>query len=195
MRFKDYLSLNESEENKTLIIVDIQPAYKSFLSFKLESFIDFLKSSNYKNYVYLYNGPEFGFESEEDIKQWLIEHSEYDEDFVEKLESFNFYEKNYVFFRNSMDRGDSRQETIKLINLMIKKNVNDSRELEDEDWESVGVEDLGEDTLTIPDVLDELKKYNNIDICGGGKNECLAEVEICLDVLHKPYIQIKKYIY
>lgn len=193
MRFKQFIK--ESNEGRTLVIVDIQPSYKSFFSFKPSSFIDFLKESNYKTYLYLYNGPEFGFEDENDIKQWLIEESEYEEEFVDKLESFNFYEKNYNFFRNSMDRGDSEEDTIKLINLMLKKNINDSRELEKEDWEKLDIEDLGEDSINIPDVLDELKKYNNIDICGGGKDECLKEVEICLDVLHKPYTQIKKFIY
>jgi hypothetical protein len=71
MKFKQFLK--ESNEGRTLIIVDIQPTYKSFLTFKLSHFIDFLKESNYKTYLYLYNGPEMGFENENEIKQWLIE--------------------------------------------------------------------------------------------------------------------------
>jgi hypothetical protein len=195
MKFKQFLK--ESNEGRTLIIVDIQPTYKSFLTFKLSHFIDFLKESNYKTYLYLYNGPEMGFENENEIKQWLIESCDYDEmeEVEDKLETFDFYEKGYTFFRNSMDRGDSEEDTIKLIKLMLKKKIYDSRDLEESDWEDLGIEDLGRDNLYIPDVLDELKKYNNIDICGGGKNQCLKEVEICLDVLNKPYNQIKKFIY
>ncbi len=83
MRFKDFL-LESKEENRTLVIVDIQPAYEKHIHFKLSSFINFLLESNYKNYLYLYNGPELAFESGDEIKQWLIEHSEYDEAFIEK---------------------------------------------------------------------------------------------------------------
>ena len=193
MRYKQFLK--ESNDGRTLIIVDIQPSYKSFFTFKLESFINYLKTSNYKTYVYLYNGPDFGFETVEDIKTWLIEHSEYDEEFAEKLETFNFYEKNYSFFRNSIDRGDVESDTIKLIKYMISKNIYNSRDLEEKDWVKLKIKDLGEDCLTIPDVLDYLKHFNNIDICGGGKNECLKEVEICLDVNGQHYNKINKYIY
>jgi hypothetical protein len=194
MRFKNFL-LESNEQNRTLVIVDIQPAYKKHIHFRIDSFTKFIQESNYKNYLYLYNGPELGFESEQDIKEWLIETSGYDEEFIEKLEDINFFEKGYNFFRNSMDRGDSDEETISIIKLMLKKKVNDSRDLDEEDWEDLEVEDLGEDSINIPDVLEELKKYNNIDICGGDKNECLKEVELCLDVLGKTYNRISKFIF
>jgi hypothetical protein len=55
-----------------------------------------------------------------------------------------------------------------------------------------GSEDIG---LDIYEVMDFLKKYNNIILTGGGINECLKEVEIALLALDKPYRILKEYTY
>lgn len=191
MNFKQ-LYLSESN-SKTLIIVDIQPAYAKNIRFNISDFVKFLAESDYQNYLYLYNGPELGFESEEDIKYWLYEHS--NEAMMEELDKVKWFEKNYAFFRNAMDNGTDEDDIIKVAKKLIQKHENDSRDLSEEDWEELGIESFGEDNIYIPDVLDVLKKYNNIDICGGDQNECLKEVEICLDILGKSYTQVRKFIF
>ena len=49
--------------------------------------------------------------------------------------------------------------------------------------------------VIIPELLDFMSNYNNISICGGGKDECLCEVEIALDILGKNYKEINEFIY
>jgi hypothetical protein len=58
-----------------------------------------------------------------------------------------------------------------------------------------GGEDLEDIGLDIYEVMDFLKKYNNIILTGGGINECLKEVEIALLALDKPYRILKEYTY
>jgi len=40
-----------------------------------------------------------------------------------------------------------------------------------------------------------LNKYKGASICGGGKDECLAEVQILLDAMNIKTKEVRKYIY
>lgn len=187
--------------NNVLISVDIQPEYEKYMSFKPYSFIEWLENNaeQYSKIVFLFNGPELGFQSEDEYKFWLME-NEISEDLLERIE---FFDKGYAFFRNAMDAGLDEGEILKLINYMYKNKINDSREIEDEIWSKIGLDDLtiehmnkNEDALFIPDVMNYLSSINgNISLVGGGKNECLREVEFCLKVLNKPYTLIKEWVY
>jgi soluble P-type ATPase len=55
--------------------------------------------------------------------------------------------------------------------------------------------EIAEDMIWIPEVMEELKKYNNPVLMGGGINECLREVELALMALNKPYKIYKKFTY
>lgn len=190
MSFKT-LYLTETK-SRVLVIVDIQPSYEKNIHFKISDFVNFLMESDYSHYIYLYNGPDFGFEDKSDIKYWLFEESEVD---MDELPNIEWFEKNYAFLRNAMDSGVDEDDIIKVAKLMIGKNVYDSRDLRDSDWESIDVKDFGEDNIYLPDVMDVLKKYNNYDLVGGGETECLKEVELLLDILGKPHKKIKKFIF
>lgn len=193
-----YESINT---NNVLISIDIQPEYENYMRFKPYSFISWLEanSEKYSKIVFLFNGPELGFQSEDEYKMWLIE-NEMSEDLLEQIE---FFDKGYAFFRNAMDAGLDEGEILKLINYMYKNNINDSREIEDEVWAQIGLDaatiehmNKNEDALFIPDVMNYLSKITgNISLVGGGKNECLREVEFCLKVLNKPYTLINEWVY
>ena len=191
---EDYLKESASED---LVIVDIQPAYKKSIHFSISKFCDFLIESDYRKVLYLYNGPDLGLDSEDDVMNWLIEDGlDYDEEKIDNLPNMNWFEKGYAFFRNMMDVGYDEEDIIKTIKKMLSEKVNDSRDLEDGDWKSINVEPIPSgDCIFIPDVLDVLENYNNIVLVGGGKNECLKEVEICLKVLGKPYKTLDKWVY
>ena len=90
---------------------------------------------------------------------------------------------------------------------MIKHNINDSRDLDEEMWNTFMEEtnytrndvrdlmEISDDCIYIPDLMNVLKKYNNIVITGGGITECLKEVEIALLALNKPYEIMEKFTY
>lgn len=152
--------------------------------------------TDYSNILYLYNGPELGMEDSNDILNFIIEEGlDYDEEKVDKLPYMTFYEKGYAFYRDMMDSGYSSDDIIKLIKFMIENKYKTSEDLSEEEWEELDIEDPSPNRIFIPGVLTELKKYNNIVLCGGGRDECLKEIEICLDVLGKPYKLLNKFVY
>ena len=51
------------------------------------------------------------------------------------------------------------------------------------------------DCVHIPDLMDFLKRYNQIILTGGGINECLKEVEIALKSLKKDYNIVRQFVY
>lgn len=193
MNFKSFYLIELT--NRELVVVDVQPAYKKYISFNVEKFLNEIKEKDYSKILYLFNGPDFGFESEKDIKDWLFETVDYDDDMCEFIDTFKFYEKNYGFYRDLMDSDYDYGDIVKLIKYMSDKNINDSRDIEEDDWKKLKIDNIEPNTIYIPDVLNILKNYNNIDLCGGGRNECLKEIEICLDVIGKDYNLLSKWSY
>jgi hypothetical protein len=154
--------------------------------------------------TFLYNGKELGMVSENDYKYWLIENGLKERN----LDAIRFYDKGYAFFRYCMDEGIEEQEIVNLVKYMIKNNINDSRDIDEEMWQgfmseygydSSEIRDLlepADDCINIPDLMDYLQKYSGkIIICGGGINECFKEVEIALSALGKPYNVLTEYTY
>jgi hypothetical protein len=190
---------------KHLVVVDIQPEYASYFggSF-LREFINFL-NENYETLAaltFLYNGADtLGMISENDYKFWWIENG-LDENIID---SVTFYDKGYAFFRYCMDEGIDEEQIVNLVKYMVEKDVNDSRELDEDFWnefvDRFGNQDIrdlletSDDMINIPDLMDFLRNYRGIILCGGGINECLKEVEIALQALNKPFNVLTKFTY
>jgi hypothetical protein len=132
---------------------------------------------------------------------WWLENG-LDEHIVDQA---TFYDKGYAFFRYCIDEGIDDDQIVNLIKYMVEKDVTDSRDLDEEFWnefvERFGNEDIrgllefAGDAIHIPDLMDELRGYRGVVLCGGGINECLKEVEIALDALETPYSVLTKYTY
>ena len=86
---------------------------------------------------------------------------------------------------------------------MIKNHKYDVRDIDENDLKNI----IGDEDL-IREILDEriylglpqfdlnvLKKFNGASICGGGRNECLAEVQILLAAMKIKTKVINKYVY
>ena len=69
--------------------------------------------------------------------------------------------------------------------LLINQDVEHLRELLE----------FADDCIYIPDLMDYLKKYNDVFLCGGGLEECLKEVEIALLALEKPFNILSEFTY
>jgi hypothetical protein len=193
--------------NANLISIDIQPEYKSAFTFDNFSFGNMI-NENYEQLArltFLFNGPELGMISEDEYKWWLIEDCGIDENII--YNSY-FFDKGYAFFRYCIDEGIGDDDVVDLIKFMIRHNINDSRDIDEEMWnkfmqeynhDQSEVRDLleyADDMIHIPELMDYLKHYRqNIVLCGGGVQECLKEVEIALMAMDKPYRLFTKYCY
>ncbi len=198
MRLERYIT---EKASKNTIVVDIQPMYEQWIPFKIYDFVEFLNEQT-KNVMYYYNGPNtVGEDSERDIKEWLMENGLEES----KLNDITFFDKGYAFFRSFMDEGIDAHTLIKMIRHMYKKREWDSRDIENEEWQKVlgkdytdDVENLldGGDMINAPDIdINQLRKHSGGYICGGGKRECLAEVQLLMSAFNVKATEVRKYIY
>lgn len=138
---------------------------------------------------------------EDDYKAWFWELGLPDE----IIENIIWYDKGYAWVRVCIDNYIAEDNVVNFVRFIYENNINDSRDLNKDLWKKYirkyskdDVHDLlrfSKDAVTIPGLMDFIKPYNNIDLCGGGINECLKEVEICLKALNKTYRPIKQFIY
>jgi hypothetical protein len=187
-----------------LISIDIQPTYEQAFDFNLNSFIEFI-NNNYdsmNSLTFLFNGLDLGFPDENEYKYWLFENG-LEENIIELA---NFYDKGYAFFRFCMDEGIDDDKIVDLIKYMVRHNINNSREIDENMWNEFMNEyghsdvrellELADDMINIPDLMEYLQRFRGrIVLCGGGINECLKEVEIALMALDKDYNILTKYTY
>ncbi len=197
MNFKKFLI--EKKRNINMVVVDIQPEYSSSIHF-LPEFIDFLNENDFAKVLYLYNGEDLGMSSESDLISWLLDNG-LDED---KIDDFDFFEKNYAFFRDLMDQGMGEDDIVEIGQFVMKKRKHDWRDLNGEEWEELDsiVSDISDDSnrgenmmFYLPEVVDEIKPLRLPLLAGGGRNECLREVELVFQMLNKRYRLHRKFVY
>jgi hypothetical protein len=192
----------QNTNGKTLISVDIQPEYQKYINFDINNWVHMI-NQHQGVIVFLYNGYDtLGMVNENDYKEWLFDLG-IDEEII--YDTAIFYDKGYAFFRYCIDNSVDDEDIVGLVKMMIEYEINDTRELDEEFWdefiERYGRENVREllefsdDCINIPDLMDFLSRFSNILICGGGRDECLKEVEIALMALDKPYDKLDSFIY
>lgn len=198
MKFSTFL---EATSPKTLIVVDIQPEYQKSFTFAIEDFTSYLNSTRYKRKVILFNGPDLGFQTKEELHMWYIENG------LSESVRLEFFDKGYAFFRYCMDSGIDDEDIVKLIRFMKDNNINDSRQIAesglwDEFEKKYNNKELREllefsgDCINIPDLMDYLLQFgNNLILTGGAQAECLREVQIALAANGQNYVIDKKFLY
>lgn len=200
--------------SKSLIIVDIQPFYDPWHEHITQPLIEYVENSIrnnvYDEYLWFFNAEEVGIQdTAQDMYEYLLENG-MDEEIIEE-DHVTFIDKYYAFFRNWMDIGVDEEFLIKVIRYMISNDINDSRDIDDEAFEmliqthhdipyGVDIQEefdfLFQDNIHIPDFRwGAVKQLKNVDIYGGGRNECLKEMEILLEVVNVNVNQLDKYIY
>lgn len=140
----------------------------------------------YQQVVVLYNGPDFGFETAQDIGRWYHEHGIP----YQVLRRWKWYEKNYAWFRDLMDRGcHERQHLVKLARYMIRNHKWDWRQLTQEDFNILKLPGLTIKMVEhygfhIPDLVFRIRKLNGFDLCGGHVEHCLSEVTLLAEAMN-----------
>jgi len=192
-----YLKTYESMSYDYVLVVDIQPGHEEWIDFDIEEFCGWLNALD-ESIIYLFNGPEFGYEDENEIKMWLIDHG-LDEDLAY---SISFYEKNYAFFRDYMDNGVSDEDVVKVGKYLIENDVRDTRQIPDKDKNKFNISRkyfTDGYSMYIPDLYDFLTNFIDKNsrplLVGGGRDECLKEVELMLQMMDVDYELEDDYVY
>lgn len=178
-----------------VIVVDVQPAYARYIG-DIEPYMEYLNKAG--SILALFNGPEMGMDSEEDILEWWIENG-FD---PEKQWDITWEEKGYGFFRDWMDAGFDDEMISEAVRYMLDNRKYDSRDIEAEEWAEIFDEDTVEEitdsgeSIGLPHIdLNTLRRFSGASLIGGGCQECLAEVLILLNALKQSYREERRYIY
>jgi hypothetical protein len=199
-----------------VIVVDVQPAYKRGNERLFEQIIRFV--NNQTGPVLMFVNAEQDMMTDDtvdDIKAYweeVIRGEEWDpEDYDDSpidWSRFQIKDKGFGFFRSFMDRGIEDKTIIRLIRLMYQSRVNDSRDLfggEDSDDYAVNFEQfvgpefkrwMLDDGITVNwTSVAQLKRFSGSYIVGGGRNECLREVELLMNAFNFKYKRIDSMVY
>lgn len=180
-----------------ILVVDVQPAYRHHCDRIARKVCNLLNQQMGKKVV-MYNNEELTNDTLEDIYDYLINkglNSELIED-----EAITFVEKEYAFFRGWMDNGINDHIIIKVVRAMVTQHINDSRDLDLstilEPQELAQVEDMA-DSIYLPSFMDInfLRQISPFYMCGGGRNECLREIELICNAFNIRYKRIDSLIY
>lgn len=202
-----------------LLIVDVQPEYSSHSDDILPGVQNLIEKCRAK-IVIVYN--DFGGGDEmADVQHYLAgiseedaygvyndETDEYDEAeqtvLQQKLQKATYYQKEFGFLRPFMDQGISDAVIIEIMRTMYQAKVNDSRELPlesmservqtDINQNGIGWEDQG---ISLQDWIPVtmLKQLSPFYMVGGGRQECLREIELICNAFNIRYTRVDSLIY
>lgn len=121
---------------------------------------------------------------------------------------FQFVDKGYGYFRAWMDQNISPATIIKVIRYLYQHKVNDSRLLfggEDSETYAENMQKLvGDefqdwmlsDPITVEwTSISQIKQFNGAYLMGGGRSECLREVELLMNAFNIKYKRIDSLVY
>lgn len=210
--------LNESK-NTSVIVVDVQPEYSGMMDGDenpvFEQIIRFVNNQTGPVLMFV-NAEDQGMTGDtvQDVKLYwedTIRGEDMDPEtnpYPINWNRFQIVDKGYGYLRNWMDDNISARTIIKTIRLMYQNRVNDSRELfggEDSDDYAVNFQQfigdefepwMLEDPISINwTSVAQLKRFSGSYIVGGGRNECLREVELLMSAFNIKYKRIDSMVY
>lgn len=110
---------------------------------------------------------------------------------------FTVVDKGYGYFRAFMDQGVEPARIIKMIRYLYQHRLNDAREVEDDDYIAImGSDRLRDENFSINwTSVAQLKRFNGAYLVGGGREECLREVELLMNAFNIKYKRIDRLVY
>ena len=188
--------------NTNILVVDVQPAYDAWSGAVVGGVAQMLNRAQGRIYV-LYNAEEQTADDYVDVINYMLEGG-LNEEVADRI---NYFSKQYGFFRPWMDQGVPDRIIIKTIRAMVQRRVNDSRMLdintvltpqEQQEFQShFKYSDWEEEGIYMPDFMpiSILKQISPFYMCGGGRNECLREIELLCNAFNIRYKRIDNLIY
>jgi len=178
------------------IVVDVQPEYIEdgpWFDTGLQ-IINFLNGRQGPILMFV-NAEQDGLTADSipQIKEWWEDYG-FEEDNWNRV---TIVDKGFGYFRAYMEQGASDATVIKMIRTLYTKKLNDARDLEYDEYVAI----MGDDSL-IDEVfainwtsVAQLKRFNGAYIMGGGRNECLREVELLMNAFNVRYKRIDDLVY
>lgn len=216
MRAKDFIT---EAASTNLLIVDVQPEYAQWSNPILPGIQNMIAKSTGR-VVIVFN--DFGGgDTAEAVYHYLAGHDEEYDGYVyndetddyepaeltpleEKLQNAEYKQKEFGFLRSMMDMGVSDRVIIHILREMYMQKVNDSRDLElaslpeeiQQEISNIGF-DWDSDGIFIQDWVPAgmLKQLSPFYMMGGGRTECLREIELICNAFNIRYKRIDQLIY
>ena len=189
--------------NTNILVVDVQPAYDAYSGAVVEGVAQMLNQSRGGIYV-LYNAEGQTNDDYISVINYLIDQGGMREEVADRI---HYFSKEYGFFRPWMDQGVPDRIIIKTIRAMVQHKINDSRMMdintvltpqEQQEFQSKFRYSSWEDEgIYMPDFMpiSILKQISPFYMCGGGRNECLREIELLCNAFNIRYKRIDNLIY
>lgn len=175
-----------------LLVVDVQPAYGDgcgVIAAKVAQRIN----NTVKPVTIMWVGEGLTSDCEADVYEYLRMHGAR----PGRLATATFVEKNYGFFRGWMDNRVPHDDIVNVGRHMLSQQVYSSQCVDMTELYGDAVPDFPEyDELGLPSFDDNcLRALSTVEVCGGGRDECLAEVELWLRMIGKPFKRLPSMVY
>lgn len=203
-----------------VICVDVQPAYDNPVNQKIINFV----TKQTGPVLFFVNAQDTGTTDDHlsDIAQYWEERApgyqpeeegedENGEYYYKEAQGainwsrFQVVDKGYGYFRAWMDHGIEESTIIATIRELYRQRVNDTRELEFPPFNrrtatqsliQGAIEEMDGDPLIVEwTSIAQLKKFSGAYLVGGGRNECLREVELLMNAFNIRYKRIDSLVY
>lgn len=193
------------------IVVDVQPEYCP-MSDVCEKIISFVNKQTGPVLMFV-NAEDSGLTSDtiDSIKLYWEEivtelSGDYEDESPVNWDRFEIVDKGYGYFRSWMDSGIDSRIIIATIRELYSQRKSDSRDLvfPDDVKEMTtiqseiqdAIEEMGDDPLVVNWIsVGQLRKFNGSYIMGGGRDECLREVELLMNAFNIKYKRIDSLVY
>lgn len=209
MRIKELISEGLTHP---VIVVDVQPEYCGS-NVVCQRVVNFVNKQTGPVLMFV-NAEDMGMTGDtiESIRTWWEEMAgaEYDEESGTYSEAVNWgrftiVDKGYGYLRSWMDHGIEPSVIIATIREMYAQKVNDSRDLRfpafnrrttTQSLIMGAIEEMDGDPLITNWIsIAQLKRFSGSYIVGGGRNECLREVELLMNAFNIKYKRIDSLVY
>lgn len=214
MRIQEFLT---EGRNHPVICVDVQPEYCGGINDRNVSsvcanIIDFVALRQTGPVLMFVNAEDQGLSGDTvvDIQQYWAETvaeitNDYDNEQPINWKRFQIVDKGYGYFRAWMDSGIEPSTIIATIRELYRQRISDSRELEfpafnrrttTQSLIQGAIEEMSGDPLSVNwTSVAQLKRYSGGYLVGGGRNECLREVELLMNAFNIRYKRIDSLVY
>jgi hypothetical protein len=212
MRVKDIIT---EGLNYPVIVVDVQPAYAKYGPQVCQKIVQFVNKQTGPVLMFV-NAERDGLTDDtvDEVAYWWektagLEYDEENDDYVSNINwnRFQIVDKGYGYFRQWMDHRVQPKFIIQLIRYMYQRGLNDIRDDLDGVYEYMTKNPVGGQIVDWQDWMEEepfvinwasiaqLKRFNGAYLVGGGRDECLREVELLMNAFNIKYKRIDSLVY